>query len=79
MQRGICNIDTWEVFKGEFCKQFCLKNVKEVAMKKLQVLKHSGMITEYIWEYNSLMLEISNMPKRSRLLYLMDGLQWWAE
>ncbi|GKV04959.1 hypothetical protein SLEP1_g17036 [Rubroshorea leprosula] len=79
MQRGICNINTWEAFKGEFRKQFYPENAEEVAMKRLRVLKHRGTITEYIREYNSLMLEIPDMPERSRLLYFMDGLQQWAE
>ncbi|GKV20109.1 hypothetical protein SLEP1_g30273 [Rubroshorea leprosula] len=79
MQRGLCNINTWEVFKGEFRKQFYPKNAKEAAMKKLRVLKHTGLIKDYIREYNSLMLEIPNMVAKNRLLYFMDGLQRWAE
>ncbi|GKV49230.1 hypothetical protein SLEP1_g55993 [Rubroshorea leprosula] len=79
MQRGLCNINTWEVFKGEFHKQFYPENAEEAAMKKLRVLKHTGLIKDYIREYNSLMLEIPDMTEKNRLLYFMDGLQRWAE
>ncbi|KAF2310506.1 hypothetical protein GH714_013208 [Hevea brasiliensis] len=48
-------------------------------MKKLRGLKHTGSLKDYIQEYSSLMLEIPNMPDKSRLLYFLDGLQWWAE
>ncbi|GKV30882.1 hypothetical protein SLEP1_g39653 [Rubroshorea leprosula] len=51
----------------------------EAAMKKLRVLKHTGLINDYIREYNSLMLEIPDMTEKNRLLYFMDGLQRWAE
>ncbi|GKV41043.1 hypothetical protein SLEP1_g48622 [Rubroshorea leprosula] len=37
MQRGLCNINTWEVFKGEFRKQFYPENAEEAAMKKLRI------------------------------------------
>ncbi|GKV33019.1 hypothetical protein SLEP1_g41575 [Rubroshorea leprosula] len=79
MQRGLCNINTWEVFKGEFRKQFYPENAEEAAVKKLRVLKHTGLIKDYIREYNSLMLEIPDMTEKNRLLYFMDGLQRWAE
>ncbi|GKU97925.1 hypothetical protein SLEP1_g10998 [Rubroshorea leprosula] len=79
MQRGLCNINTWEVFKGEFRKQFYPENVEEAAMKKLRVLKHTGLIKDYIKEYNSLMLKIPDMTEKNWLFYFMDGLQWWVE
>ncbi|KAF2314756.1 hypothetical protein GH714_033458 [Hevea brasiliensis] len=79
MERGLVEIRTWEAFKGELKKQFYPENAKEVAMKKLRGLKHTGSLKDYIQEYSSLMLEIPNMPDKSRLLYFLDGLQWWAE
>ncbi|GKV44052.1 hypothetical protein SLEP1_g51279 [Rubroshorea leprosula] len=68
-----------KVFKGEFCKQFYPENAKKATMKKLRVLKHMGLIKDYIREYNSLMLEIPDMTKKNRLLYFIDGLQRWAK
>ncbi|KAJ9165878.1 hypothetical protein P3X46_020695 [Hevea brasiliensis] len=79
MERGLVEIRTWEAFKGELKKQFYPENAEEVAMKKLRGLKHTGSLKDYIREYSSLMLEIPDMPNKSRLLYFLDGLQQWAE
>ncbi|KAJ4728107.1 Retrotransposon protein, putative, Ty3-gypsy subclass [Melia azedarach] len=79
IERGLCRIDTWETFKVDFKKQFYPENVEEMAMRKLRGLKQRGTIKDYVREYNSLMLEISDMPEKSRLLFFLDGLQPWAE
>jgi len=79
MERGLVEIRTWEAFKGELKKEFYPKNAEEVARKKLRGLKHTGSLKDYVREYFSLMLEIPDMPDKSRFLYFLDGLQRWAE
>ncbi|KAF2287902.1 hypothetical protein GH714_003137 [Hevea brasiliensis] len=79
MERGLVEIRTWEAFKGELKKQFYPENAEEVAMKKLRGLKHTGSLRITFGSIPSLMLEIPDMPDKSRLLYFLDGLQRWAE
>ncbi|XP_057536968.1 uncharacterized protein LOC130814783 [Amaranthus tricolor] len=72
-------INTWEEFKADFKRQFYPENVEEVAMKKLRGLKHTSTIKEYVKQFSSLMLEVTELPEKEQLLYFMDGLQRWAE
>ena len=46
MEKGLCNINTWEEFKKELKKQFYLKNVVYEACKKLRELKHKTTISD---------------------------------
>ncbi|KAK9725073.1 hypothetical protein RND81_05G120500 [Saponaria officinalis] len=79
MNKGLCQISTWEEFKADFKKQFYPENAREVALRKLRALKHTGTIKDYIKQYSSLLLDIDNLPEDVSLLYFMDGLQRWAE
>ncbi|KAH9610423.1 hypothetical protein KSS87_020161 [Heliosperma pusillum] len=78
-KKGLCHINTWDDFKGDFKKQFYPDNAEEIALKKLRALKHMGSIREYVKQYSSLLLEIEDMPEHLSFLYFMDGLQRWAE
>ena len=42
-------------------------------------LKHIGSIREYVKEFSTFMLEISNMVEEELLFNFMDNLQSWAE
>ncbi|KAK3006442.1 hypothetical protein RJ639_017437 [Escallonia herrerae] len=46
IEKGLCTIDTWDVFK-EIKRQFYPKNVTYEARKKLRELKHKSSISEY--------------------------------
>ncbi|KAF2299512.1 hypothetical protein GH714_032320 [Hevea brasiliensis] len=60
--------------QGELKKQFYFKNAKELAMKKLRSLKHTGTLKEYIREHSFLMLKVLNLLKDVQLLCFLDGL-----
>ena len=42
-------------------------------------LKHIGLISDYVKEFSSLMLEIPNRTKEELLFNFMDNLQGWAK
>ncbi|KAK3032560.1 hypothetical protein RJ639_036799 [Escallonia herrerae] len=47
IEKGLCTIDTWDVFKKEIKRQFYPENVTYEARKKLRELKHKSSITNY--------------------------------
>ncbi|KAK3013275.1 hypothetical protein RJ639_008265, partial [Escallonia herrerae] len=53
IEKGLCTIDTWDVFKKEIKRQFYTENVTYEARKKLRELKHKSSIYDYAikeWE-----------------------------
>ncbi|KAK9697760.1 hypothetical protein RND81_08G059700 [Saponaria officinalis] len=72
IKRGICQIITWDEFRADFKRQFYPENAREVALRKLQALKHTGMIRDYIKQYSSLLLDIDNLPEDVSFLYFID-------
>ena len=79
MGKGICTIDTWADFKQELRKQFAPSNAEKEARVRLRRLKQSGSIRDYINEFTTLMLEISDMSDKDSLFYFQDGLKDWAK
>ncbi|RVW23067.1 hypothetical protein CK203_102456 [Vitis vinifera] len=79
IEKGTCTIDTWDAFKREIKRQFYPENMAYLARKNMKRLKHTGLIREYVKEFSTLMLEISNMSKEKLLFNLMDNLQSWTE
>ncbi|KAL9408761.1 hypothetical protein AB3S75_047194 [Citrus x aurantiifolia] len=79
MGKGICTIDTWADFKQELRKQFAPSNAEKEARARLRRLKQSGSIRDYINEFTTLMLEISDMSDKDSLFYFQDGLKDWAK
>ncbi|KAK3007394.1 hypothetical protein RJ639_016095 [Escallonia herrerae] len=51
IEKGLCTIDTWDVFKKEIKRQFYPKNVTYKARKKLRELKHKSSITNYYRQF----------------------------
>ncbi|KAK3008914.1 hypothetical protein RJ639_013344 [Escallonia herrerae] len=47
IKKGLCTIDTWDVFKKEIKRQFYPENVTYEARKKLRELKHKNSISDY--------------------------------
>lgn len=74
IKKGLCSIAMCNEFKKDFKRQFYPENAKEIAMKKLQGLRHTRSFRDYINEYSSLMLEIPDMKENVRLIFFMDGL-----
>ncbi|RVW73948.1 hypothetical protein CK203_053159 [Vitis vinifera] len=70
---------TKDAFKREIKRQFYPENVAYLARKNMKHLKHTGLIHEYVKEFYTLMLEISNMSQEELLFNLMDNLQSWTE
>ncbi|KAK3024595.1 hypothetical protein RJ639_044219 [Escallonia herrerae] len=50
IEKGLCTIDTWDVFKKEIKRQFYPDNVTYEARKKLRELKHKSSIHDYVKE-----------------------------
>ncbi|KAK3009781.1 hypothetical protein RJ639_014299 [Escallonia herrerae] len=47
IEKGLCTIDTWDVFKKEIKRQFYPENVTYEARKKLRELKHKNRFSKY--------------------------------
>ncbi|GKB46820.1 putative nucleotidyltransferase, ribonuclease H, partial [Tanacetum coccineum] len=79
IERGTATIDTWAEFVADFKKQFYPENAKNEAKSRLRKLKQSGTIREYVKEFTTLVLEISELSDQDSLFYFLDGLQGWAK
>ncbi|XP_050233145.1 uncharacterized protein LOC126681643 [Mercurialis annua] len=73
-EKGLCVLNTWEQFKVELRKHFMPHNTDTEARGKLQRLKQSGTISDYIKEFTTLMLEIEDLSDKDSLFYFKDGL-----
>ena len=69
MGKGIWTIDTWADFNQELRKQFAPSNAEKEARSHLRRLKQSGSIRNYINEFTTLMLEISDMSDKDSFFY----------
>ncbi|XP_075087838.1 uncharacterized protein LOC142169816 [Nicotiana tabacum] len=76
---GLPKIGTWEMMKKELKSQFLPTNSSWVARDGLRRLKQSGTVREYVKEFSSLMLNVSNMAEEDKLHYFMSGLKGWAQ
>ncbi|GJY60638.1 putative retrotransposon gag domain, aspartic peptidase domain protein [Tanacetum coccineum] len=79
IERGTATIDTWVEFVADFKKQFYPENAKNEAKSQCRKLKQSGTIQEYVKEFTTLVLEISELSDQDSLFYFLDGLQGWAK
>ena len=79
MGKGICTIDIWADFKQKLQKQFTPSNAEKEVRARLRRLKQSGSIRDYISEFTTLMLKISDMSDKDLLFYFQDGLKDWAK
>ncbi|KAK3029769.1 hypothetical protein RJ639_038891 [Escallonia herrerae] len=55
IEKGLCTIDTWDVFKKEIKRQFYPENVTYEARKKLREIKHKSSIHDYMEWVNTLL------------------------
>jgi hypothetical protein len=76
---GKPKIEVWEVFKKELKGQFLPCNVAWLAREALKKLSHTSTSREYVKQFSSLMLDISNMSEDDKLFNFMSGLQSWAQ
>ncbi|KAK4386098.1 hypothetical protein Sango_2480400 [Sesamum angolense] len=64
-------IETREVLKKELNYQFIPCNTNWVARESLRNLRHTGMVREFVKEFNSLMLDVRDMSKEHKLFNFM--------
>ncbi|KAE8653146.1 hypothetical protein Csa_019871, partial [Cucumis sativus] len=72
-------IQTWEQFKAELRKHFVPHNAEMESRAKLRSLRHTGNILDYVKEFTTIMLEISDLPEKEALFQFRDGLKDWAK
>ena len=63
---GICTINTWAKFQQELRKQFAPST------------RRRNNVRNYINDFTTFVLEISNMFDKDSLFYFQDGLKDWA-
>ena len=79
MSKGICAINTWVEFQRELHKHFAPSNAEKEARACLRLLKQTGNVRDYINDFTTLILEISDMSDKDSLFYFQDGLKNWAK
>ncbi|KGN54394.2 hypothetical protein Csa_018899 [Cucumis sativus] len=72
-------IQTWEQFKAELRKHFVPHNAEMESRAKLRRLRHTGNILDYVKEFTTIMLKISDLPEKEALFQFRDGLKDWAK
>ncbi|XP_054782108.1 uncharacterized protein LOC129289374 [Prosopis cineraria] len=77
-EKGICTLNTWELFKSELRKHFVPHNAETEARGKLRRLRQTSSIPDYIKEFTTIVLEIEDLSDKEALFYFMDGLKDWA-
>ena len=78
-ENGLCTIDSREDFKRELRDQFFPENVEYIAREKLIALKQTGSIREYVRQFSTLMLDISDTSKKDKVFLFINGLKSWAK
>ncbi|KAL6174504.1 hypothetical protein ACLB2K_051150 [Fragaria x ananassa] len=76
---GRPKIEEWSTMKREMKAQFLPCNAAWVVRESLKKLQHTSTVREYVKEFSSLMLDISNMSKEDKLFNFLFGLQTWAQ
>ncbi|XP_070003253.1 uncharacterized protein [Nicotiana sylvestris] len=72
-------IDSWEGLKKELKDQFFPSNAGWIARDRLKKLKQTVTVRDYVKDFSSLMLDISNMSEEDKLHNFLYGLQSWAQ
>ncbi|KAG9453753.1 hypothetical protein H6P81_006657 [Aristolochia fimbriata] len=72
---GVRDAKTWSEFKAELRKRFYPANAEHEVRKKLRSVRHGGKNHEYISQFTSLMLCVSDMSDADRLFSFLDGLK----
>lgn len=78
IEKGLCAIDTWEQFKGEFKKAFFPNNIIYEAKRKFRELRQTSSVRAYVKEFTTLTLQIPNLTDDDMMFLFMDDLQNWA-
>ncbi|XP_038979221.1 uncharacterized protein LOC120109561 [Phoenix dactylifera] len=79
LNAGRPRIDTWEALKKELREQFLPCNTSWLARDSLKKLRQTGSTRDYVKQFSSLMLDISNMSEEDKLFNFLSGLQPWAQ
>ena len=79
LSAGRPSVVVWESLKKELKDQFLPCNTSWLARENLKKLKQTGSVRDYVKEFSSLMLDISNMSEEDKLFNFMSGLQTWAQ
>ncbi|XP_054793649.1 uncharacterized protein LOC129299213 [Prosopis cineraria] len=77
-EKGLCTLNTWELFKSKLRKHFVPHNAETEARGKLRRLRQTSSIPDYIKEFTTIILEIEDLSDKEALFYFMDGLKDWA-
>ncbi|KAK9668112.1 hypothetical protein RND81_13G036000 [Saponaria officinalis] len=72
-------MDKWDDFKKALKDQLYPMNTGFAARRKLESLKHTTSIREYVKAFSACMLEIKDMSEDDRVFQFIDGLKDWAQ
>lgn len=75
MGKGICAIIHRLSSNNNFESTFALSNTEKEASMCLHWLKQKGSIRDYINDFTTLILEITDMSDKDSLFYFQDGLR----
>ncbi|XP_075086298.1 uncharacterized protein LOC142169005 [Nicotiana tabacum] len=72
---GRPKIDSWEGLEKRLKDQFFPSNAGWIARDRLKKLKQTGTVRDYVKDFSSLMLDISNMSEEDKLHNVLYELQ----
>lgn len=72
-------LSSWEELKKELWDQFLPGDASWVARVTLREFSQTSTVREYVKEFTSLMLDISDMSKEDKLFHFIFGLELWAQ
>ena len=78
-RKGPMPVSTWEELKEALNKQFLPSNSEWKARQQLDLLHHTGHITDYIKSFRALMLQIRSMGEQDRFFAFTNRLKEWAQ
>lgn len=69
---------SWSTFKTEFHKDFKPDNATQMARARLQKLKQTGTIHDYIIDFRNIMLDLPDMFEADAVYQFIQGLEYEA-
>ena len=76
---GWPRIATWANLKKELREQFLPCNTSWVAREATKKLRQTDSTRDYVREFSSLLLDVSNMSEEDKLFNFLSRLQLWAQ
>ncbi|XP_074298928.1 uncharacterized protein LOC141629908 [Silene latifolia] len=79
IEEGMITLTSWTDFKRILKDHFYPENTEFVAQRKLEEVKHTKSIRDYVREFSACMLEITEITETNMTFEFVNGLKRWAQ